>query len=169
LNVVNGIAADPNWRTSDARRSFIQVVTGPPLRTYLRKWPKPANDADWSPIVRYAEVMLNLAEALARNAAGTSVDTRALAILNAIRQRSDPTFPAFTPADKNALVALILHERRIELLGEGFRTSDIARTGQTFPAKGTVGAIAPATNQYIWPISIAELLVNRAAQQNPGY
>jgi starch-binding outer membrane protein, SusD/RagB family len=169
LNTVNGIAADANWRPTDARRSFIQVVTGPPLRTYLRKWPKPANDADWSPIARYAEVMLNLAEALARNAAGTSVDARALALLNAIRQRSDPTHPGFAPADKNELVALILHERRIELLGEGFRTSDIARTGQTFPAKGTVGAIAPATNQYIWPISIAELLVNRAAQQNPGY
>lgn len=162
----NGIAADPNWRAVDARRAFNQVSGS---RTYLRKWPKPAADADWSPIIRYAEVMLNLSEALARNAAGSSVDARALAILNAIRLRSDPTHPGFTPADKNALVALILNERRIELLGEGFRTSDVGRTGATFASKGTISSVAPSTAQYIWPISIAELLVNSACQQNPGY
>jgi len=162
----NGIAADPNWRMVDARRSFNQV-TG--TNTFVRKWPKAAADADWSPVIRYAEIMLNLAEALARNEAGTAVNARGLAILNAIRQRSDPTNPNFTPADKNALVALILNERRIELLGEGFRTSDIARTGSAFPAKGVVSSIAPGTAQYIWPISIAELLVNTACQQNPGY
>ncbi|MCX8020739.1 MAG: RagB/SusD family nutrient uptake outer membrane protein [Chitinophagaceae bacterium] len=167
LNLVgNGICADPNWRAVDARRAFNQV-TG--TRTFLRKWPKPANDADWTPIIRYAEVMLNLAEALARNAAGNSVDPRALALLNAIRQRSDPTHPGFTPATKADLVALILQERRIELLGEGFRTSDIARTGSIFPAKGVVGAVTPAMPQYIWPIPLAELLVNKACQQNPGY
>jgi hypothetical protein len=164
----NGIAADPNWRSAalDARRAF-NIVSG--TRTFMRKFPFQAADADWSPIIRYAEVMLNTAEALARNAAGTSVDARALAILTAIRQRSDPTHPGFTPADKNALVALILNERRIELLGEGFRTSDIGRTGATFPAKGVVSSVAPSTPQYIWPISIAELLVNTVCQQNPGY
>ncbi|MFM2139579.1 MAG: hypothetical protein RJA57_1886, partial [Bacteroidota bacterium] len=128
-----------------------------------------AADADWSPVVRYAEVMLNLAEALARNEAGTAVNARALAILNAIRLRSDATATPFAPADKNTLISLILNERRIELLGEGFRTSDIGRTGGTYPAKGVVAAISPSTSQYIWPISIAELLVNKACQQNPGY
>lgn len=161
-----GIAANTDWRTSDARRSFLVVSGG---QTWLSKFPNPNNAADPSPVIRYAEVMLNLAEALARNAAGTSVDSRALALLNAVRKRSDATIADFAPADKDALVNLILTERRIELLGEGFRTSDIARINATFPAKGPVGAVAPTTDQYIWPISIAELLVNKACQQNPGY
>lgn len=75
----------------------------------------------------------------------------------------------FAPATKDELVALILIERRIELLGEGFRTSDIARINTTFPAKGGVGSVAPSADQYIWPISIAELLVNKSCQPNPGY
>lgn len=161
-----GIFSNADWRSSDARRNFLVVASG---HTWLRKWPNPANAADWSPVIRYAEVMLNLAEALARNAAGTSVDARALAILNAVRKRSDATIADFAPANKDALVALILTERRIELLGEGFRTSDITRLGGTFPAKGVVGAVAPSANQYIWPISLAELLVNKSCEQNPGY
>jgi hypothetical protein len=161
-----GIFANTGWRSTDARRGFLQVASG---HTWLRKWPNPANAADWSPVIRYAEVMLNLSEALARNAAGTTVDARALAILNAIRKRSDATIPDFAPATKDELVNLILTERRIELLGEGFRTSDIIRTGVSFPAKGVVGAVAPSANQYIWPISIAELLVNTLCAQNPGY
>ncbi len=161
-----GIFANAGWRSTDARRGFLQVASG---HTWLRKWPNPANAADWSPVIRYAEVMLNLSEALARNAAGTTVDARALAILNAIRKRSDATIPDFAPATKDELVNLILTERRIELLGEGFRTSDIIRTGSSFPAKGVVGAVAPSANQYIWPISIAELLVNTLCAQNPGY
>lgn len=161
-----GIAADASWRTEDARRALTVESGG---QTWLRKFPNPNNAADPSPVIRYAEVMLNLAEALARNAAGTSVDARALTILNAIRKRSDPTITDFAPATKDELVALILKERRIELLGEGFRTSDIARTGATFPAKGNVGAVAPSADQYIWPISIAELLVNKSCQPNPGY
>ncbi len=161
-----GIAANADWRTSDARRNFL-VPSG--SQTWLTKFPNPNNAADWSPVIRYAEVMLNLAEALARNAAGTTVDTRGLAILNSIRKRSDATFTDFAPITKDELVSLILTERRIELLGEGFRTSDIARTGSTFLAKGDAGAVAPTSDQYIWPISIAERLVNKDCEQNPGY
>lgn len=160
-----GIAANTGWRAADTRRNFLVVSGG---QTWLAKWPNPNNAADPSPVIRYAEVMLNLAEALARSASGTTVDARALALLNSVRQRSDAGV-TFAPANKDELINLILTERRIELLGEGFRTSDITRTNSTFPAKGTVGAVAPTADQYIWPISIAELLVNKACQQNPGY
>jgi hypothetical protein len=166
VNTTTGIAANAGWTAQDARRSFLVVTSS---KTYLRKWPNPNNAADWNPVIRYAEVMLNLAEALARNAQGTSVDARALAILNAVRKRSDAGIADFAPATKDELVNLILTERRIELMGEGFRTSDITRTGSSFPAKGTVSAIAPAANQYVWPISIAELLVNKLCEQNTGY
>ena len=40
------------------------------------------------------------------------------------------------------LLDQIAIERRIEFLGEGFRSLDIMRLGQTFPAKGGVGAVA---------------------------
>ncbi|MFY7653260.1 MAG: RagB/SusD family nutrient uptake outer membrane protein [Chitinophagaceae bacterium] len=163
----NGIAANAGWREVDARKvNFLRVSGG---LTRLAKWPKAAADADWSPVVRYAEVMLNVAEAAARQASGTTVDARALAILNAIRKRSDATIDDFAPATKDELINLILTERRIELLGEGFRTSDIIRTGSSFPAKGTISAVAPSSDIYLWPISLAELLVNKACVQNPGY
>lgn len=161
-----GIAANTQWRSTDARRNFLVVSGG---QTWLAKWPNPNNAADPAQVIRYPEVMLNLAEALARNAAGTSVDARALTILNAVRKRSDPTITDFAPATKDELVSLILTERRIEFLGEGLRTSDVTRTLSPFGAKSTISSVAPTTDQYIWPISIAELLVNKACVQNPGF
>jgi starch-binding outer membrane protein, SusD/RagB family len=163
----NGIVANTDWRPADARRAF-NIVGG--TQTWLRKWTNnPGSAPDWAPVIRYAEVMLSLAESLARTAAGTTVDARALAILNAVRMRSDATNPPFAPADKNALIALILTERRIELLGEGVRTSDIGRTGSSFPAKGTVSAVAPSSPLYIWPIPFGEISINTACTQNPSY
>lgn len=160
----NGIVANTSWTATDARRAF-NIVSGG--QTYLRKWPKNAGtDPDWIPVIRYAEVMLNVAEAEARQGAG--VNARALALLNAVRQRSDAA-TTLAPADKDALISAILLERRIELLGEGLRTADVTRTGASFAAKGSVGAYGPSSNLYIWPISNAEILTNKEMVQNPGY
>jgi starch-binding outer membrane protein, SusD/RagB family len=160
----NGIVANTNWTATDARRAF-NIASGG--QTYLRKWPKNAGtDPDWIPVIRYAEVLLNVAEAEARQ--GTGVNARALALLNAVRQRSDAA-TTLAPADKDALIAAILLERRIELLGEGLRTADVTRTGANFAAKGSVGAYGPSSNLYIWPISNAEILTNKEMVQNPGY
>lgn len=160
----NGIVANTSWTATDARRAF-NIASGG--QTYLRKWPKNAGtDPDWIPVIRYAEVMLNVAEAEARQGAG--VNARALALLNAVRQRSDAA-TTLAPADKDALISAILLERRIELLGEGLRTADVTRTGASFAAKGSVGAYGPSSNLYIWPISNAEILTNKEMVQNPGY
>jgi hypothetical protein len=160
----NGIVANTNWTATDARRAF-NIASGG--QTYLRKWPKNAGtDPDWIPVIRYAEVLLNVAEAEARQ--GTGVNARALALLNAVRQRSDAA-TTLAPADKDALIAAILLERRIELLGEGLRTADVTRTGANFAAKGSVGIYGPSSNLYIWPISNAEILTNKEMVQNPGY
>jgi hypothetical protein len=163
-----GIVTNTSWKITDARRAFNQLSgTGATERLYLRKWPKNAGtDPDWIPVIRYSEVLLNVAEAEARQAA--DVSTRGLAILNAVRQRSDAT-TTFTPASKDDLINLILTERRIELLGEGFRTGDIIRTGASFPAKGSVSSVAPAANVYLWPVPNTELLTNKVIDQNPGY
>lgn len=155
-----GIVANTSWTATDARRAFIGTSG---TRTILRKF---TTNTDFVPVIRYAEVLLNLAEAIARTSA--TVDVRALALVNAVRQRSDPgtVLVAATQAD---LINLILTERRIELLGEGLRALDIMRLGLPFPAKGVAPAIASNDAQYIWPVPLSELLVNKSAQQNTGY
>ena len=118
------------------------------------------------PVIRYSEVLLNLAEALA-NVNG--LDTRATAILNAVRGRSDAT-TIFKPTDKNDLLNKILNERRIEFFGEGIRNGDLMRLGLPIPAKTPAGATpVPATNptdgNYIWPIPNNESLYNKLIGQ----
>jgi hypothetical protein len=155
----NGIVSDAGWKATDARRAFVQVISG---KTWLRKW---TSNTDYVPVIRYAEVLLNLAEALART---NGLDARAIMLLNAVRQRSDAT-TVLAPATSADLINAILLERRIELLGEGFRARDLMRLQQTLPAKGTAPSVTPNDTQYIWPIPQSELIVNTAVQQNPGY
>lgn len=161
------IIANTGWKTTDARRNFIAVVGG---KSYLQtKWSGGASAVDYMTVIRYAEVLLNLSEAIVRTT--NTVDARAVALLNAVRQRSDATTTFTTAgfADAQALLDQIAIERRIELLGEGFRSLDVMRLGQTFAAKGGVPAIDPNNNQYIWPIPQNELLYNKKAVQHPGY
>jgi hypothetical protein len=154
-----GILGDAGWRAADARRTNFVLVSGVNTR-----WTKFNDDLNnWVPVIRYAEVMLNLAEALARQSTG--VDSRALALLNAVRQRSDAGV-TFAPTTNQELINLILNERRIELLGEGFRSLDIMRLGQSFPAKGSVSAVPPTSVQYVWPIPATELLYNKLMVPN---
>jgi starch-binding outer membrane protein, SusD/RagB family len=155
-----GIAANTQWSATDARRAFMIAKGG---QTWLRKW---TENTDNVPVIRYAEVLLNLAEALARK---NGLDARAIALLNAVRQRSDAT-AVLAPATPQELIDAILLERRIELIGEGFRSIDLLRLGQPLPAKpGVASTVATADAQYIWAIPNGELLVNKAAVQNPLY
>ncbi len=151
------ILTDANWKATDTRKTnFLTPAVG----STPARWTKFNDDLNnYVPILRYAEVMLNLAEALARQASGTSVDTRALELLNAVRQRSDAT-TTFAPATKQELIDLILNERRIELLGEGFRSWDIMRQGIAFPAKSSVSSVPPSSVSYVWPIPASELQLN---------
>jgi hypothetical protein len=118
------------------------------------------------PIIRYAEVLLNLAEGRAR-AAG-SVDEKSVALLNAVRGRSDPS-TQFTLADfpdVNAFTTALLRERRIEFLGEGLRSIDLMRLNLPIPAKGTAPGVLPSDPNYVWPIPSSELSANRSMERN---
>jgi hypothetical protein len=121
---------------------------------------------DYVPVIRYAEVLLNLAEAIART---SGVNDRAVALLNAVHGRSDAekVYTAAEFADGTALANQIHTERRIELVGEGFRTRDLMRLLQTIPGKANVAAVNPSQSEYIWPIPQAELNVNKLIVQNP--
>jgi hypothetical protein len=153
----SGILADAGWKTTDTRRSLV-VGTAAPFR--YSKFNDDNNN--YVPIIRYAEVMLNLAEALART---NGVDARAIALLNAVRQRSDVT-TVLAPATPTDLINQILNERRIELLGEGFRSLDIMRQYISFPAKGSVAAVPTSAQAYVWPIPASEILYNKLMTPN---
>lgn len=157
----SGIYGNAAWTATDARRTgFTAVVSGKP---YLNlKFNAPSPYTDYAPIIRYSEVLLNLAEALARTNSG--VNAKALALLNAVHQRSDAT--AWAPVDQASLIAAILTERRIEFLGEGLRNFDIMRLLQTIPAKSSIPAKAPGEQGYIWPISADELSLNTLMTDN---
>lgn len=161
-----GVIADPNWKAADVRRTGLLFTNTGTSRTYLTKFNQPSPYPDFAPVMRYAEVLLNLAEARARV---NGVDAQAIALLNAVRGRSDAStvFTAGGFADGTALVNAILQERNIEFLGEGLRNIDLMRTLQPIPAKGTVVAAIPTSDpRYIWPISGAELLYNNLMTNN---
>ena len=157
----SGIIANTGWTANDARRSFNAVVSTKP---YLNlKYNAPSPYTDYAPVIRYAEVLLNLAEALART--NTAVSAKSVALLNAVRKRSDAAV-TLAPATQADLINAILTERRIEFLGEGLRNFDLMRLLQTIPAKGTIPAKASTEQGYIWPISSDELSLNRLMTDN---
>jgi len=154
--------ASPAFAATDARRTnFVTIVGG---TSYLRKYATGTPYTDKAPVIRYAEVLLSLAEARFRTKGNT--DVQALALLNAVRQRSNATggYTSFATAD--AAVDAVLLERRIEFLGEGIRNIDIMRLNATIPGKGSISEVKPSDVLYVWPIPAPELAVNRLMVRN---
>jgi hypothetical protein len=159
----NGIIANTNWGANDRRRQFI-FTNATTNKLYLSKYKTPSPYTDFVPVMRWSEVLLNLAEALARTTAGTA-NVRALALVNAVRQRSDAS-AIIVAATQQQLIDAIMLERRIEFIGEGLRAFDITRLLQTFPAKGSAQAKGPQDAGYIWPIASRELSLNPQMTDN---
>jgi len=157
-----GVIGDANWLKSDDRRKLVDTAAN--TKSYLKKFNGGAPWLDWAPVIRYSEVLLNLAEATARG--NTAVDAKAVELLNAVRNRSDKatTYTVASFATAADLINAILQERNIEFLGEGIRGIDILRLGLDFPTKTsggfTVSAIPPSSPAYIWPISSDETRLN---------
>jgi hypothetical protein len=105
---------------------------------------------DWTPIIRYAEVLLNYAEAEARL---NGVTQKAVDLLNAVRNRAvtdaSKQFTLTSFANTDALMKAILNERRIEFLAEGRRWPDIHRLTYdkyaVLSADGTAGVPTKAS------------------------
>jgi hypothetical protein len=164
-----GIVSDPVFSSvSDARSSLIG--TSAANQKVLKKFSvTTAPFRDYVSVIRYAEILLNYAEA----AANTDDLVLATALLKAVRNRSDPNyvFPVNDIATKEALIAAIQKERDIEFLGEGFRLMDLQRKVQTLPAKkgsiGTAPLVLPTSSNYIWPIPSGEMAANKLMVPNP--
>lgn len=159
-----GIVSDINWKTTDKRRSLIFTTASGTNkgRNWCTKYAVGSPYSDNVPVIRYAEVLLNLAEALANT---NGLDTRATALLNAVRGRSDAT-TIFKPTDKADLLSKIINERRIEFIGEGTRNGDLMRLGLPIPAKTPTGSTPvpqsnPTDGNYIWPMPSSETLYNK--------
>lgn len=123
--VFNGIAGDDGYKTFNYTGFYARKEIDTTLSSTL--WNNQA--FDW-PIIRYAEVLLNLAEAA--NEAGHSADARTLMI--SIRQRAhidagagDYGLAANVGSDYQATLNAIMLERQVEFTLEGKRFWDLRR------------------------------------------
>lgn len=160
-----GIVANANWGANDVRKTaLVYPFNNGAGKKFMAKYQVGSPYTDYAPVIRYSEVLLNYAEALARTNVG--VNAKALALLSAVRLRSDAsaTFVAITTQQQ--LIDAILLERRIEFLGEGLRNNDLMRLLQTIPAKGSAPAKLPSEQGYIWPISSDEIALNKLMTDN---
>ncbi len=152
----------------DARKKMLAEKSG---KWYLTKYTDRSTRTDNVPVIRWAEVLLNRAEALVRQ--GGTVTQAAVDLLNAVRTRSYPagayTLGSF--ANAAAFYDAVLLERNIEFLGEGLRNLDVMRLNLTIPAKdggsfGKVAEVAPTSPSYFWPTPDSELSYNKALTPN---
>jgi len=190
VNISPIIWRNSSWLADDKRReegTMVETVAG---RKYTNKYKDNVNLTDAAPIIRYAEVLLNMAEAQARLSAPNLVSS--LTLLNTVRDRSlasplTQTYTALNLSSRLSIVNAILVERRIEFLFEGRRWSDIQRLQNDdlspidgIPAKlansnpaaalytlGTpytgpygVPAIPSSDRRVLWPIPQLELNTN---------
>ena len=142
-------------------------------------------DNNW-PVLRYADVLLMLAEAINEQTGPTA---EAFDYLNQVRKRAG--LKEVTGLDKAAFKTAVLKERRVELAFENHRWFDLKRTmtpaelaafmnahGAREKAKPTVdrGGISFNAQDYVFndyevffPIPAPQILINNRLTQNPGY
>tara|TARA_R110002020_G_scaffold41799_2_gene122893 strand:- start:148 stop:1668 length:1521 start_codon:yes stop_codon:yes gene_type:complete len=180
------------WNPEDTRRTLL--TTRSDLGIFTDKYTDATTYSDPNNILRFAEVVLNAAEANAR--LGGANTAAAVTLLNSVRSRALPaSVPAYTVDGLGAnLLTAIWNERRIEFLAEGRRWPDIHRLSGSgdmngIPPKATSRSItsiefyttsiaiptdhslAYSSDLFVWPIPLSELQNNNTApiEQNPGY
>ncbi len=144
-------------------------------------------------LFRYAEVLLNYAEAMVNafddpNYTNTELPLSALKAVNQVRERSDVAMPPLPEAlTAESFKAKLKNERRVELAFEGHRFWDLRRWKSLDESKNIYavkvvkeGGVPVYTKQlltthivsnkmYWYPISNTELYKNRNLEQNPDW
>lgn len=168
---------------------FKSPITGDTV-PYIKKYDHPhaiynRTDDDW-PVLRYADILLMLAEAINEQSGPTS---DAFDYLNQVRLRAG--LPAVSGLDKEAFRTKVLHERRVELAFENWRWFDLKRTQtpdeltQFLNAYSAIEKADPTVTrqgipyssgdyvfqsyEVLYPIPNNEILVNSKLTQNLGY
>ena len=132
------------------------------------------------PLIRYADVLLMLAECYNEN----GQPDKAVALINQVRDRvempginSGPEWLSATTKDE--VFQRIKHERAVELAAEGHSFSDMKRWGlletlngrkeMSITGQKTVYTRAVSERDYLWPIPSTEIEKNPELEQNPGW
>lgn len=133
------------------------------------------------PLIRYADVLLMLAECY--NELGDQ--TNAVKYINMVRARPSTDMPGINSGpqwlearSKEEVHLRLMHERAVEFAGEGLRYSDVRRwrVAEKLCAKekrtihGTLRHTAKFTKRdYLWPIPGTEVEMNDKLVQNPDW
>lgn len=163
------------YSNNDVRKEVILTSTTGSRPVYLvNKYSNTANpaDKDDTKVLRYADVLLILAEAYAN----LGDDANARNWLNEVVTNRIAGFGGYTSSGAQ-LLADIIKERRLEFAFEGYRYWDLLRlnlpiTNHTKSQNPLVTTPIAANNPYrIFPIPQQEIDVNEniRSQQNPGY
>jgi starch-binding outer membrane protein, SusD/RagB family len=135
---------------------------------YCTKFNDPAmtsfgNSSHPFPILRYADVLLLLAEADGESQA-------AYDLINQVRTRA--TLPPISAATPGTFIEKLLHERRSEFGFEDQRWHDLLRLGvaiQVMNAQLAPAGVTLDSHNLLDPISETTLAANPNLVQNPGY
>lgn len=131
------------------------------------------SEQDWV-LIRYAEVLLNFAEATNELNGPTQAVYDAV---NAVRTRSSVDMPPLPDGlTQDEMRDRIRNERRVEFAFEGMRYRDIKRWrfAETYiptlvePGSGIRREFDPSKH-YLFPFPQSEIDINPALEQNPGY
>jgi starch-binding outer membrane protein, SusD/RagB family len=149
------------YSATDARRRFTAGKDGSDYEG--TKFPTTIGAEDLH-VIRFAEVVLIKAEALAR----LNRLPEAVTEYNKIRVRAKlaPHVLGVDVTSQANVLTAIENERRLELALEGDRFPDLVRTGR---AMAVLGLPANRAFQLLYPIPSRELIVSPALTQNPGY
>ena len=158
-------------RSTDVRNQLYEIginVSGRWIECTKFLGKSGAPGIDNIPVIRWAELYLNRAEARAKMGGATN-EANAWADLNILRSNRITGFVAGTPLTGAALVTEILKQRSLEFAFEGQRFWDMKRNGLPI-SKATPNINLPATyNGYNARIPLGEVDGNANLIQNFGY
>lgn len=157
---------------------FIDLMNDPIIAGVEKKYPRPVKftpdpnglgprHGNDMPILRYAEVLVNRAEALNELNGPTQ---EVIDLLNQVRRRSNA--PDYNLADfptKESLRDQIVVERGWEFHAEGHRRRTLVRHGSFISGALARGKNNAKPHHVLYPIPQAELDSNSSLEQNPGY
>lgn len=181
----------PNSGGPDAiGATFVNSTTGFNIKKYVNDsdLATPANSGINIILLRYAEVLLTLAEAKIEL---NQLDASVYDAINRVRnERNDVKLPSIPNGlSQDELRDIVRHERTIELAFEGLHLFDIRRwktaetvmpgpvLGMSYLDDGDLVTVSVTganrafdkTRHYLWPIPLSERNLNPNLSQNPGW
>ena len=159
------------YSSTDLRKgSYVDTTKQgvPYCKKYAANTSNPADGGSDFVVLRYADVLLMLAEA--DNESGNATD--AVKYLNMIRNRAG--LVNFASTDQGLLRNEIALERQLELIGEGHRWFDLLRTGNAVQVmnayfQATAQNITVKDTYLLMPVPQDQVDTDPSIKQNTGY